>query len=437
MSLDLKQLYRDFDHTRRLDEFELYVERPQGPARTIFGDLALEPDKHFIFCGSIGSGKSSELAFLGRLLSDSSEPRYFVIGLDAYQSIDEVATLRPAEMLMLIGAAIVRSYEDWWGKPVAREHLEALREAFAGASGGKVEPARVLEGVTLMTWGAATKDLGAIGRGLGGVAGAMGGLLKGKRRAPIGGLTRESAREGDSDVVALLEAVNDLLEWVHEQDGRAPVILVDGLDKIDRVDGLGTIRKLFCAPLLSNINAPCIYTVPITMMLNTEWASASAYFVRKRLSNLVIAAPSKGECGDELIARGRALLREVVDKRLVRRKLAEGEVFDEGALDELITASGGVLRTMVDLVRRSVRATIDRKGERVTVADAHAAIHELAHEFEITMNTARRTELEAIAKCGEPTGSETALELMLTNYVLHYRNGHSWWAPAPLVARIL
>jgi hypothetical protein len=173
------------------------------------------------------------------------------------------------------------------------------------------------------------------------------------------------------------------------------------------------------------------------MMLDTEWNSASSYFTRARLSNLAIAAPSKGECDPQLIAQSRALLREVVTKRLARRQLAEQDLFDARALDELIGASGGVLRSMIHLVRQAIYTTIDRKGERVTLADTQQAIHDLGHEFEITMTVARREELLAIVTNGEPSGNNTALELMLSNYVLHYRNGHSWWAPAPLVARIL
>lgn len=434
--LDLTTLLPDFDHTARLDQIEVFVERPRAPSRAIVNGLQRKPGRHYLFCGSIGSGKSSELAFLGHLLNQSVEPRYFVIGLDAYQSIDTVSTLRPAEMLMLIGAAVVRTYQDWHSKKIPTELLDQLREAFSGATERKVEPARIFEGVALMTWGIATADLGTTGKAVGSLAGAMGALLRTKRRAPIGGLTRASAREGDPDVAALLDAVNDLLDHVREHDGREPVLLIDGLDKIDRVEDMGTIRQLFCARLLSTVRASCIYCAPITMMLQTEWHSASSYFDRERLTNVVVEAPAK-ECEPALIEQGRALMREVVLKRLALRRLGEADVFEPGALDDLIVVSGGVLRTLVHLVGTAIGAALDNGSVRVTRADVAAAIHELGHEFEITMNGERRKELELIKAHGEPSGKDTALELLLNNYVLHYRNGHSWWAPAPLVARLL
>ena len=437
----LEQVLPHFDHTLRLQDPSFFVERPRAPAPEIVKFLRRSRGRHVVFCGSIGAGKSTELAYLGRLLNDSSAPTYFVVGIDVHQSVDEVRTLRPAEMLMLIGAAVVRTYQDWWSRKVPIALLDKLREAFAGAMEGglrRVEPGRILEGVALLTWAVATQDVGGAGKAGGGLLGSMGKLFEGKGKGtPIGGLTRASAREGDPDVLALIEAVNDILQFVRDEDGREPVILVDGLDKIDRVENLGTIRQLFCTRLLSSVGASCVYTAPVNMALGSEWEAASQYFERKRLTNLLVAASPSVDVEPGLVADGRARMRDVVLRRLVAHGLDEADVFEDGALDLLITTSGGLLRTLIHLVGKSITVALDREASHVACADAEEAISELAHDLALGMNAASRRELEYIAQHGEPTASDSALELLLSSSVLHYRNGHTWWAPAPLIARLL
>ena len=431
---DLKAIYRAFDHTARLEDTSLYVKRERAPSERIKTGLSLDNNKHWIFCGSIGSGKSSELAYLGHLLTSD----YFVVGLDLYQSVDDVLTIRPAEVLMLIGAAAVRTVEEWFGGTIPKDQTDALRKAFLGVLAETArgpEPGKILEGVALLAWGAGTMSVGDVGKGVVSIASSMGRLVKGKQRTPLGGLTRPSLREGDSDVVALMDAVNTILRHIESEYGRAPIVLVDGLDKLDSIE---TIRPLFCTSLLSGIHGSSVYSAPITMMLQTEWQTAASYFERERLTNLVVVQPSQGtNVEDDLVVRGRELMHEVVARRLKGLKLAMEDVFEDGVLDTIITESGGVLRTLVHLVRQAAFEAIRDEAACILKGHVTTAIDELAHEFQITMNGQRRAELEAIRDHGEPSGNETAFELLLGNYVLPYRNGHSWWAPAPLVSRCL
>lgn len=433
-TIDLKEIYRAFDHTARLEDEKLYVKRERAPSERIKTALSLDNNKHWIFCGSIGSGKSSELAYLGHLLTSE----YFVVGLDLYQSVDDVLTIRPAEVLMLVGAAAVRTVEDWFGGTVPKDQTDALRQAFSGVLAETArgpDPSKILEGVALLAWGTGTMSVGDVGKGVASIASSMGRLVKGKQRTPLGGLTRPSLREGDSDVVALMDAVNTILRHIETEYDRPPIVLVDGLDKLDSIE---TIRPLFCTSLLSGIHGASVYSAPITMMLQTEWQTASSYFERERLTNLIVVQPSRGtSIEDDLVVRGRDVMQKVVARRFEILGFAPEEVFEDGVLDTIITESGGVLRTLVHLVRQAAFEAIREEATRILMSHVTAAIQELAHEFQITMNGQRRVELEAIRDNGEPSGNETAFELLLGNYVLPYRNGHSWWAPAPLVSRCL
>ncbi len=428
---DMKDLFGEFDHRARVEDETLFVVRDKAPSRRIAKLLPMQHDRHWIFCGSIGSGKSSELAYLGEILKND----YFVVGLDLDQSIHNVHTIQPTEVLMLIGAATVRTVHELWGGQLPIEQIEELQNAFMGVLDeipGRPEPARILEGVALLSWALGTGDLKTAGKTVASAVSSMGSILKGKRRAPLGGLTRSSLREGDPYVSALVDAVNAILDQVREEYQREPLVLVDGLDKLDE---MGIIRQLFCARLLTDVRAASVYCAPITMVLEGEWGVASSFFEQARLTNVVVAP--HGDISPEQIENGRALLREVVKRRLGRHGLTEHDVFEKGALDLIITESGGVLRTLVRLVSKSIERAYLDDAVQITLGSAQDAIDELAREYAITMNGRRRAELKIIEQEGEPSGDPTSLKLLLRNYALLYGNGETWWAPAPLVARIL
>ncbi len=431
-----KRLYNLFDPTKRLEltDRDLYVTRPGAVAEDIARDLrdGLEPERKWVVCGSMGSGKSSELVHLGARLDNTST----VVGLDLWDSVARIDLIEPAEVLFLIGAAAVRTARDLLDHEIDDKLAVRLINAFHGLLADDdhtIDVARLLQGVALFTAGLAAPGVASAAKG---VTDATAGLLGDKARIALtrspklGGLTRP-VREGESDFERLRDAVDDILLDLRAL--RPVVVLVDGLDKVRE---LPAIRNLFTDHrILALPAAQVVYTAPITLMVATEWQPTGAAFKRARLTNLVIRRPDLEwvTITDEDLAVSRRAMLSIVERRVGRLGLGLEEVFEPGCADELVEASGGLIRDLVQLVNRAVRKAFQSNAPRVGRAMTAAAVEEIRKEFEVTLNTRRVEELRHIGEQGEPSGGESSNELLLGGYVLPYSNGRAWFAPHPIL----
>lgn len=442
MKLDVetwKRLYNLFDPTARLEllDQDLYVRRPGSVAEAIASDLryGLEPEGKWVVCGSMGSGKSSELVQLGGMLHET----HAVIGLDLPGSVARVDQIQPSEVLFLIGAAAVRTAQEVLDHEVDARRVQRLLSAFKGLlapEGHSVDLGKLLKGVALFAANLAAPGAGAVAGAASGVADAAAGALGEKakvvprRAAKLGGLTRP-VKEGEPDFERLREVVDEILFEVSAL--RPPVVLVDGLDKLQE---LSTIRDLFATNrILALPSAQVVYTGPITLMLATEWQAAGGAFKRERLTNVVVRRPDLDwvKLADETIDAGRKAMRRVVVRRLRRLDLRIEDVFAPAGLELLLEASGGLLRDLVHLVNRAVRRTLQDGEPRIQETAAQAAVEEIRKEYEVTLTTRRIDELRHVRERGEPSGAEGASDLLLGGYVLPYSNGRVWFEPHPIL----
>jgi hypothetical protein len=422
-----RDLYHLFDPKKRLESWDsdLFVERPSAVAERIIGDLEFEPSGKWVVCGSLGSGKSSELVRLGRKLWKDST----IIALDLASSSTRVDKLTPAEVLFLIGAAAIRKARDN-AHPVGQAETNQLIEAFKGLldPGSRINVGEILQGVALFITNVAAPGVAPAVGAATGVARIAGGLLGGTTRA---------FQEGEPAIQELALAVDAILERIRHKLP-PPVVLVDGLDK---VQDLPTIRSLFTSTrLLSSPTAPIIYSGPITLMLSTVWNVAGGAFKRERLTNVVVQPPPPEwlSLDPAKIQAGREAMRQVVAKRLARYSLKPEDVFEGSTLDDLITASGGVLRDLIHLVNRCCRfaheVSKNNPEAKVDAKIAEEAVAELRKEFEVTLTTKRIEELKHVKQTGEPSGSsDISSDLLLSNYVLPYSNGKVWFEPHPIL----
>lgn len=439
MAIDVqtwKHLYNVFNPAKRLgyDQQALYVNRPGSVAERIAQvlDLQVEDNGKWVICGSMGSGKSSELVHLAKLLENT----HTVVALDLLQSVTTINSIQPSEVLFAIGAGAVQVAQDDIGYDVPDKLVNDFLKAFEGL----LRKDRDVDVRQLLLQGVARfANVAAPGSGavVDGAAKAAVGALDTKTQigaARLGGLTRP-VREGETDFEKLRVTVDNILADLRVQ--RRLVILVDGLDKIDREE---SIRDLFATNrILAMPLAQVVYSAPIDLMLGPLWQAAGAVFSRERLTNVLVHRPTVSgiEPQEDEIARGRATMEDVVRRRLQSHGLEIDDAFDPGALDVFVEASGGLLRDLIHLVRRSILATLLNEGSTIGLATAEAALVELRKEFEITLTTQSVEELRHVRKYGEPRGVDKHIrDLFLGGYILPYSNGGSWFEPHPILQRV-
>lgn len=431
----LKRLYTAFDPTARveIEDQDLFVDRPGSVAQAIIDELELEPSGRWIVCGAMGCGKSSELVELARRLGE----RYAVIGLDLPRSVIRVDRLTPPEVLYLIGLAAVRAAKELWDHPLPDAAIQELHSAFnplLAADAPALDYQQLIQGVALFTLGLATGPAAAAAAKplIQGAASALAQKIKSARATPLGGVAR-ATRDGDPDLERLQSAVAALLAEVSTY--RPPIVLVDGLDKIQDI---AAIRELFSgSQALAIAAAPVVYTGPITLMLRTEWQQVASSFKRERLTTVIVQAPRLNhiQIDGPKIEAGIAALQDVIARRLRRVGIAREKLFASLELErQLIETSGGLMRELIQLIHRAVRCCHHKHEAVITAEIVDSAIMELRREYEITLNTRRVRELVHVAKTGEPSGEdEVSSELLLGGYVLPYTNGRAWFAPHPIL----
>lgn len=431
---DWRHLYEICDHRDRLhkDELDLFVERPDSVARHIAETLrdGFETRGKWLICGSIGAGKSSELIQLHEILRDE----FTVVGVDLERSTGKIDQITTSEILFCIGAAAVRTVKERFDHGVDPACVTELCQAFEGLldTGRHIDLLEFIEGVALFGVELVAPGAGAATRAaLRATKAASGPVRLAVGRAKIGGLTRP-VKDGDPALDRLIAAVDAVLHDIRE-GVRAPLVLIDGLDKITEVP---SIKKIFATShALAGPQTPLVYAGPITLMVGTEWNAAENHFTRERLSNLVVAPPSATHrhVNPSTVAAGRAGMRDVVARRCRHVGLEIDAVFSPESLELLITKSGGLLRQLIMLLRNAAREAGRERQVRVELDTATAVCDGLRKDFEITMTKARREELEYIAEHGEPRGGPISHDLLLWNYAFPYTNGEAWFAPNPLI----
>lgn len=438
-----RRLYKHFNQMARLElsDRDLFVSRPGTVSENIVSDLelGLEPNSKWVVCGSMGSGKSSELVHL----ADRLQGQRVVVGLDLPRSVARVDLLQPAEVLFLIGAAGVQTARAW-GQELDQKLINELSVAFHGLlsdSGHSLNVGDIMQGVVLLAASAlvpvgpaAAKTIGAVGAGARIAAGVLGSKSSIPLRQParIAGETR-IVREGETELERLREAVDSVLSAISNE--QSPVVLVDGLDKLE---DRAAIRNLFATTrILAHPRAHVIYTGPITLMLGTDWNATGGVFKRERLSNVAVHKPPFDwvDVPAQKLALGKAAAQQVISRRLAREQLTETDVFELSALEKIIEVSGGLLRDLVHLVNRAIRAALRTSSTIITSDIANTASTELRREYEVTLTTRRVEELIHVRQRGEPSGtSDVSADLLLSNYVLPYSNGRVWFEPHPILS---
>jgi hypothetical protein len=370
-----------------------------------------EPERfvHAAFVSHRGSGKSTEIL----RLVDRVEELYTTVYIPATIEMNPFEI--EAEDLLLTIAIAVEAEMARRGTPLASELLERVVKWFDDV-------------VRTTKWAAGFQGEAAVG--LEGKVGVpMAATLFGSLKALF--KTDSEYRTEVKQVLrkypgTLLQSVNDILdEATHALGGRALLVVIDNLDRydpevIDRllVASSDRIRQLRCNLLL---------TPPIGLLLQPKSAQLDRIYSCHFLYAVRLRAPDQAyDCFD---GPGRDLL----EKALARRIDLDTMIPRKAVRDRLISASGGAIRELLNLVSQ---ACLLARGETIEEDDVERALSKRKQRLRDLINAnGWMSALVTIARDKQISPDQKCLDVLF-HYLAFKYDGDGWYDIHPLVAEI-
>lgn len=421
------QIHRIFEPREALADQrskDLYCEREHSPIDNLRLDFqpdvpVLRPPIAFI-AGHTGAGKSSMLL---RLLEQQKDD-FFIVYFDIEHNLDSNRATQ-IDLLYLLGATIFEVAEREGVEPDP-EYLRKLAQSIYSLTSTKKKVARD-ESLDLVKL---AKNLLCFG------ASAFGSTL-GEKLAQAAlepfrvnaGATEEETRRRESDpqVQNVITCINLIVADVQTKAGQDVLVVVDGLDKLSRLD---QTRLIFVeSQALRGPFCRIIYTVPMLIYLSPVFAPSEEGCTSYLLPNVKIHQKTSGDRHEP----GYGTLREVAAKRLRSLGLEPDEWIDADALDYLIAKSGGVMRWFIHLMRDAFKQAWILGLDKVTREAARQAVGYHTRRLTARLTTKSIAELGRIRKNKWPEEGANISELLQGLYVLAYGNDKTWFDVHPLV----
>lgn len=365
-----------------------------------------------LFSGHVGSGKTTELRWLTRLLEATKEGQCFhVVWIDAQEYLDLNAVQLPEFLVAVFNALI----ED----PLLKPYVSASTTAKE-------------------TWRRLREWLKPIGLDLEGELSLGAVKLKARAKTEFGLQKRmqEALRTRITELLALLsELLVELRAALAKQRVDDIVIVADNLEKILLTEldhGVSNTHDLFFIeqlPKVQQLQVHMVLTVPVS--LHFAHARLRQVFLNPTVKVLPMVPVHHLEQPDTPHDRGCAVLKELLQRRVDTDKLFA----DEAALAHAIALSGGVLR---DLFRIVLEGLSRKPSMGLTVNDLDDSVRDMVSSFErMLQGKAYLPQLHTIAACGcFPVGfDDDARNTLLHSMVVLEYNGTTWYDVHPLARR--
>ncbi len=397
----------------------------------------------FLFTGHIGCGKSSELQHLSDQLRRPdpaiSKQRYFPIILDAKEFIDSY-DVTPTDVLLSILARAAKEMETigivlqdkflWRRLVKSKDFLKDLffsdiqvpDEADIEAS---IPFAKVTAKVHLLKSDPANRQIvrEALGRDISSLKEEI------KHQFEIArGKLNELKRQGKADYKDF-------------------VLILDNLEKIDRIKGLTegyqSHRQFFIdgASQLTGLGAHVVYTVPLTLVIHDGQELATLYGSRPFV--LPMIKIEERSPAHKPYPEGAEILKSILSKRAGTIPL--NELITDEALKYLIKSCGGHTRQLMIFIRSAITWT------QTPPIDLPAAIKSIAQTVDLYSRMResywdKLAELELSPHQRIDSGDDDIKAMLQQLIILEYRNGDRsddpiqsaipWYGVHPLVRQM-
>lgn len=238
--------------------------------------------------------------------------------------------------------------------------------------------------------------------------------------------TRQTLRERISlHLSELLDRMRYVIDEVERNGQRRVLFIVEDIDKLN----LANARDLFLehARSLTTVPASIIYTFPIALRNSLEFTHITPNFGRHYILPPVQLHDQTGKPDTE----GQRILREIFLRRL------DENLIEADALDTLISASGGLVGTLVRLGQWAAEhALVDGK-TAIDRPSADQAIAEMRGDFKALLRQQDYEVLRQQVRGEELTNEEAVREVLYTGCLLEYLNGEPWFGIHPIVLPLI
>ncbi len=422
--IQFQQVFNPYEVLVEQRSQDFYCERLHSPFEDLLQDFRpeLQPDRPPVafFAGHRGSGKSSMLYRLLDRLMDS----YFIVYFDIEHNLEKDKAA-PIDLLYLLGVAIFNVALAEKLEPEEENLMALVRSVYKTtferkeAEKEEISVADLLKGV--ISFGA-TILAGGIGQKLAEVS------TKGLSSSAAFSQEVSYKREVEPHPQTIINQINLIIADVETKSGKPLLVVVDGLDKLVKADQASQIfveSRALRAPLCG-----LIYTVPMLIFGNSSFADVEDDCASHFFPNIKIYSRYDDTQKDD---DGHSLLGEVISKRLKAIGVsANGDLFDEDALEELILKSGGVMRWLIELTRDSGRQAERLSLDKISRKAVDRAVENFASKKLGRLGKDKIEELRQVRGERRYSGNALSLELLHSRLIIAYRNGRNWYDAHPL-----
>ena len=362
-------------------------------------------EKHILFFGHIGIGKTTELRRYAVQLNASR--RFFVVEVDVLAKLDR-NNLQYTEVLMAMAETLLeRLHGD--GFDLGAEALEPLQRWF----GNVVE--------TQATTKELSAELKTVAEGGGGIPGLIK-LLASFTAAFKTGSSQKSEwrREIRNDFTALAQAFNTLIRraeahLVREARAERLLFLIDGTDKMRGED----TQQFFVqdAEQLLAIATLVIYTAPLHLKYDGRLGG-------KLDADIVLPMMKLYERDGRRFEAGWKTMRQLLLLRADRCLFTS-----DAEVDRLVEFSGGHPRELLRLLKLCCELAEDR----IDASVVQTAIEKLAADYRYFLKPADYALLKTIDRNPADGGNDEQAQQLLHRLALLQYNDGTWRRSHPVV----
>lgn len=357
-------------------------------------------------------------------LMESFKNDFFVVYFDVEHNLDSKKA-NQVDLLYLLGSTIFQVAVNEDVNP-DKKHLEELAKSIYTVNLSSEDAKNKALDIAELT-----KNLICFGGSM--VGGSMGEKIAEAVLKPFNftsGVSESQVRERsiEPQVQKIINDINLIIADVQTRTNNPLLVIVDGLDKLQRLEQ----AKLIYLESNALFGPLCriIYTAPMLIFNSPQFTSVEEECKSYLLPNVKLY---EKESEKDLYDNGFKTMRKIVTKRLNSINLRENDVFEKAPLDKLIFKSGGVIRRLIELIDNSFSSAEIKGLNMVNEESAIKSIDDLSSKMTARLTREMIDELREIRKNKRHSGNDICSELLHSLIIVAYRNKKTWFDVHPLV----